>query len=178
MALEIIIGEAHLSETLRVQYVIASTTSFSTTKSPCWNFAPASWQNTADNPFVYGETTENRTYVRWSLSSINTTPERITVLLPEEEKMNEDAREAFSKLSQSADDFLNILAKAATHRQDIFFALSLFESMCDTTAHLDKLSCLVEMYRMVKDVEDSKIALATNNANSAETNDPPQQPPL
>ena len=92
-------------------------------------------------------------------------PERITVLLPEEEKMNEDAREAFSKLSQSADDFLNILA-AATLRHDIFFALSLFESMCDTTAHLDKLWRLVEMYRLVK---DSKMALATNHAKSAES---------
>ena len=103
-------------------------------------------------------------------------PQRITFLLPEEEKLlNDDAREAFNRLSQSVDDFLNVLANAAKLRQDIFFALSLFESMCDTTAQFDKLWRLVEMYRIVKDVKDSKNALTTGNAKPGETNGPPHQ---
>jgi hypothetical protein len=99
-----------------------------------------------------------------------------TFSLPEEEKMlSDDARKAFSMLSQSADEVLKILGKAATLRQDIFFALSLFDSLCNTPAQFDKLWRLAEIYRMAKDVKDSKNTFTNSNAKSADSNDLPRQ---
>lgn len=89
--------------------------------------------------------------------------------------LNDDARKAFSMLSQSADEVLKILAKAATLRQDIFSALSLFDSLCNTSAQFDKLWRLAEIYRMAKDVKDSKNTFTNSNAKSADPNDLPRQ---
>lgn len=84
----------------------------------------------------------------------------------EEEKLLSDAMDALDKLTQSIENYFDVLARVVILQRDIFPALSVFDSMCNRTKQFDKLWRLLELHRVAIESNQSRKSTVEHNMNS------------